>query len=1138
MGQKAMRKDFYMEIRHSLGRFLSIFLIVALGVAFFSGIRSAQPDMLITGDTYFDNSKLMDIQVISTFGITEDDIEALEQVDGVETAIGGYSMDVLLRGEENQQVFHIEALQSDINTVEVLEGRLPKNSDECLVDASAGYEIGDVIWVESGTDTPVTDSLKGDKFTVVGTGSSPCYISLSRGSTTIGTGSISGFLIVDEQAFCMDVYTEAYVAVEGARELNTYSDAYEEKVGTVLENIEEITGLRGEIRREELIDEATGELTEARQELEDGKREAETELADALQQITDGENQLSDAKAQVSDGESQIASAKITLGEKQQEIDAGVSQYEQGLGQYQEGVAQYEQGILQYQEGVAQYEQGYVQYEQGLAAYLQGEAEYEQQKALVEPKIVEGRRSLEEQRASLDEQWETYEQIKDSDDPDLIAQAEEMKRKLDAGEQIYQETEATLQEYQQGLDDGAAALEENKAALDAAKAELDANKVLLDQTGAALEAAKAQLDENIVKLNDAKAQLDSGQAQINEAWAELRTQESALADARAEIAEREPELIEAREKYEEEKLKAETEIADGEAEIADAEKEIEDIGTPDWYVNDRDVLPEYSGFEENANRMKAIGQVFPVLFFLVATLVSLTTMTRMVEEQRTQIGTQKALGYGKFAIASKYLGYAFAATLGGSVFGVLVGEKVIPYIIVTAYGIIYPYVGDILVPYNMYYAVMATGTAILCTMAATLFSCYRELASQPAILMRPPAPKTGKRVLLERVGFIWKHLSFSWKSTVRNLFRYKKRFFMTILGIGGSMAMILLGFGLKDSIFEIADIQYEEIQVYDGMAYYYEDVTAEEKDALTKYLDGAENVDDYLEVNMSSVTLVEGSKQWDVYMVVPENVETFADYVKLHDRITKESYNLNDEGVILNEKSAKELNLEVGDTVVIRDADRGDVQVKVSEICENYMGHYLYMSPTLFREVYGEEMEENCVYFKVADGSREILDEAGKEILSQDAVMNVSYLYEIERQLNDMLKSLNLVTAVLIVSAGMLAFVVLYNLNNINITERRRELATLKVLGFYDIEVSIYVYRENIILTLVGTLVGVALGILLHRFVIETVEIDSVMFGRIINFPSYLYSILFTVGFSIFVNWVMYFKLKKIDMVESLKSVE
>ncbi len=1138
MGRKAMRKDFYMEIRKSLGRFLSIFFIVALGVAFFSGIRSAQPDMLITGDAYFDRANLMDIRVISTFGITEDDVAAISEVDGVEKAVGGYSVDVLVKGEENQKVFHVETLQPDMNTVEVLEGRLPEKSDECLVDADAGYEIGDEIWVESGTDTPVTDSLKGDKFTVVGTGSSPCYISLSRGSTTIGTGSVSGFVMVDKQAFSMDVYTEVYVTVKGAGKLSAYSDAYEEKVEEVRENIEEITGLRGEIRREELVGEAEAELDKARRELADARLEAETELADAWRQIVDGENQLNDAKAQIADGEEEIASAKALLDEKQEEADAGAAQYEEGMRQYQEGAAQYEEGMRQYQEGLAQYEEGYAQYEHGLAAYHQGEAEYEQQKVQIEAEIAEGRKQLEEQRAVLDARWEEYGQIKDSDDPAVIAQAEAMKKELDAGEQAYKETEAALDGYQEGLEVGAAALEENKAALDAAKTQLDEKKALLDQTGAALDAARAQLDASSTELNDAKAQLDSGQAQIDEAREELRKQENALNGAEAEIAKREPELTDAREEYEEGKQKAQTEIAEGEAEIADAEKEIENIGTPKWYVDDRDALPEYSGFEENADRMKAIGQVFPVLFFLVAALVSLTTMTRMVEEQRTQIGTLKALGYGKSAIASKYLGYAFAATMGGSIFGVLVGEKVIPYIIVVAYGIIYPHIGDILVPYNLYYAAAATGSAILCTMAATLFSCYRELASQPAVLMRPPAPKTGKRVFLERVGFIWKHLSFSWKSTVRNLFRYKKRFFMTILGIGGSMAMILLGFGLKDSIFEIADIQYEDIQVYDGMAYYYEDASADEKEELMEYLGDAGDVDDYLEVSMSSATLKEGSKQWDVYMVVPKDAETFAEYVKLHDRITKESYDLGDDGIILNEKAAKELEVEAGDTLVIMSDGKEDVQVKVANICENYMGHYLYMSPSLYREIYGEDAVGNCIYFKAAGGSQEALNEAGEGILNQDAVMNVSYLYDVERQLNDMLKSLNLVTAVLIVSAGMLAFVVLYNLNNVNITERRRELATLKVLGFYDTEVGVYVYRENMILTLVGTLAGVILGILLHRFVIETVEIDSVMFGRIIHFPSYVYSVLFTVGFSVFVNWVMYFKLKKIDMVESLKSVE
>lgn len=1166
MNNKMMRKDFYMEIRKSPGRFLSIFFIVAMGVAFFSGIRSSQPDMLYTGDAYFDEHKLMDIKLISTLGITEDDLSALEEVEGVGEVEGGYSVDVLSRGEENQKVLHIMSILPSMNEVDVEEGRLPENENECLVDDRSSYDIGDTIWVESGTDSSIKDTLTTDEFTVVGTASSPCYISLHRGSAMIGTGSVNAFVIVPEEAFKSEVYTEAYIRVKGADQLEAFSDDYEERVEDVLDNIKEITGLRGEIRREEIIGDANLELDKARQELLDGKKEAENKLADAKRQIEEGENQLKDAKTQITDGENALKEAKTTLDSRQKELDEAKKQYSSGKQQLESGKASYNQGLESYNKGLAEYNTSYEQYTQksqeyqqaevayaqGEAEYLQGKASYEQMKAQYDPLIQSGRVELQTKRAELDAGWNQYNQMIQSEDPEMQNQAEVLKQQLDAGETAYKQGEAELNGYQQMLDNAAATLESSKAQLDGtrivldnAKAELEAGKAQLNEAYNQLMAAKAVLDGSRTQLKSSEEQLNSaykqiqdGQTQLDNGRKELETQEDSLKEAKAEIEEKEPELADAIAEYENGKKEAEEEISDGELKIADAEKELSNVGEAKWYVYDRTVLSEYSGYGENADRMKAIGRVFPVLFFLVAALISLTSMTRMVEEQRTLIGTMKALGYSKFAIASKYLGYALAATLGGSILGVLIGEKIIPYIIIYAYGIIYPYMNNILVPYNMFYSVSATAAAIFCTLAATCFACYKALASQPAVLMRPPSPKNGKRVFMEKITFIWRHLSFTWKSTIRNLFRYKKRFFMTVFGIGGCMALMLCGFGLKDSIFEIADIQYKEIQVYGGMAYLQEDSTDEDKGELFDFIDSEAGIEEALNVNMRNVTLIHGSEKMDAYQTVPEDLDRIDDFVKFHDRVSKEEYTLGDDGVILSEKTAKMLDVKEGGTIEIQDTDSGNHKVKVVNICENYMSHYMYMSKNLYEEVYGKPFELNCIFFKASGDDRTELEETGEKLLKQDAVLNVSYLHDIESQLNDMLKSLNLVIVVLIVSAGMLAFVVLYNLNNINITERRRELATLKVLGFYDKEVSAYVYRENLILTFVGMVAGVVLGILLHRFIIETVEVDSAMFGRIINFSSYIYSMIFTFGFSCFVNCVMFFKLKKIDMVESLKSVE
>ena len=536
--------------------------------------------------------------------------------------------------------------------------------------------------------------------------------------------------------------------------------------------------------------------------------------------------------------------------------------------------------------------------------------------------------------------------------------------------------------------------------------------------------------------------------------------------------------------------------------------------------------------------MRAIGEVFPVIFFLVAALISLTTMTRMVEEQRTLIGTFKALGYERHSIAGKYLGYALLATVTGSVVGILFGEKVFPYIIITAYGIMYQHMHELALPYNIQYGFGAAAAALASTLIATFLACFRELKEQAAELMRPPAPKQGQRVLLERVTFIWKRLNFSWKASVRNLVRYKKRLFMTIFGIGGCMALMLVGFGLKDSIFAIVDIQYGEIQLYDGNIILSGDAGEEDKAEVLSAVRADRDVDGAAEGLLTQVSVGSGEEWHDVYLDVPKDVESFSEYNVLQNRVTNEKYYLDDEGAALTEKMAKELDVEPGDSVTIRDEERGDITVKISTVCENYMGHYLYMTPAYYEEVYGEISDYNCIFYKTADRNTEEAERVGEEALKLPGALSVSYTTDLREQVDTMLGALDLVILVLIVSAGMLAFVVLYNLNNIAITERKRELATLKVLGFYNNEVTMYVYRENIVLTLLGAVFGVLLGWILHRFIIVTVEIESVMFGRNIDFSSFVFAFLLTVLFSCIVNGAMYFKIKKIDMVESLKSVE
>ena len=1126
-----------MEIRKSPGRFLSILFIVALGVAFFSGIRASEPDMRLSGDSYFDEAELMDIKAICTYGVTERDVRAMEKADGIARAEGAYSADFLYSAKEEQQVLHVMSLQEKMNRVTVSKGRLPEKTGECLADDNSDFKIGDKIELKSGTDDDISDTLKEDTLEVVGLGNSPCYLSYGRGSSTVGDGSIRAFLAVPEETFDMDVFTEVYLQVEGAKTLLAFTDAYDGQIEEVLERVEELTEERAVVRQDSLKAEANEKLAEAKEELEEGKEEARKELADAEEKIADAEKQLADARVQIEDGRKQIADAKSTLNSKQKELDSARAEYRSGLAQLNDGKAAYEQGLAQYEaarpDAEAQIAAGRQQLE-GLQAQIGADEQSYQTvldqigaiKAQIEQMQAQARRTgIRKAAGAQPEVVRTSVQDSEGDDnpggPEIEIPAE-LLQQLAELEKTAQMLTMKIEGQRQAYESGAA--------------ELTASQKQLDDTAAQLAVTKAQLSAAESELASVPAQLSSGQKQINAGWGEIKEQEAKLADGEAEILSNEAKLADAKQEYEDGKVKAEEEIAEGEEKIAEAEADIADIGLPKWYVYDRSTLIEYSGFGENAERLGAIGRVFPVLFFLVAALISLTSMTRMVEEQRTSIGTMKALGYGKAAIASKYIGYALLATAGGSILGVLIGEKILPYIIVYAYGILYQHLPRILVPYDWGYAVMASGAAVFCTIFATVMACYRELDAQPAVLMRPPTPKNGRRVFLERIGIIWRHLNFTWKSTIRNLMRYKKRFFMTVFGIGGCMALMLVGFGLKDSCYEIAELQFAEIQFYDGSIYLEEDITKEQQEELKEALEDEGQVARFMDADMQ---LVNGKKERAAYACVFGTVEDIPKFVDFHDRKTKERYELSDDGVIVSEKTAKLLEAKKGDTIEIKDEENGNKKVKITQICENYMGHYIYFTPGCYENVYGQEPEYNSILFTMADSATNTeMEKVGRDILKKDGALSVSYTHDIEKQLDDMLRSLNLVIVVLIISAGMLAFVVLYNLNTVNIAERKRELATLKVLGFYNTEVAEYVYRENILLTFLGAVVGVVLGKFLHLFIIETVEVDSAMFGRNINLPSFIYSLALTVAFSLMINGVMYFKLKKIDMVESLKSIE
>ena len=1355
---KALRKEFWMEIRKSKSRFISILLIVALGVAFFSGIQASSPDMRYSGDAYYDESSLMDIKVVGTMGLTSDDVSSIESIDGIESAEGAWSTDVMCGEGQKQKVLHIESINDTVNKLDVQEGRLPEKSGEIFLDStfasSNEYKVGDKVALREDGDSPL---LVTTEYTVVGTGRSPLYISFNRGNTTLGTGEVNGFGYVLPEDFDQEIYTQIYVTVHGAKGLTSYTDGYENLIAKIKDRVENIADDRCQIRLAAVKADAQEEINDAQKKLDDGKKEADEKLADAKEELdkgekdledgrqeyedgksqledakteladgkkqledaktelADGKTQLEDAKAQLADGKSQLESARSQLSSSKSQLDTARSQLDDGWSQVNAAKAQLADGQAQLDsaqkqvtsglaeleenqktldenkaklaDGKAQIEAGEQQLEAAKQTLTTKQSELDQSKAEIiagqqqiestrtqlnaqkqqitdglsqvsagEAQLQDGISALESAKAQLTELQSQLEIVRASynaalENPDasqeeidiLAAQVSALEEQEAAVSQQIQASEAQIESQRQQLaatrselESGLAAVEdglsqlsqkeselnagleqitagqaqidagwiqiqEQENTLAASKAEIEAGEQELEKGQKQLKAAKkklnkaqkeidsnaetlaagqAELDANVAKLNDSEAQYASGleqynsgarqiaenEAKLTSGEQEIAENEAKLADGEKEIADNEKkladgekeitdnekkrqdaakdlkkgekDLADGKKEYEDAKKDAEDEIAENQQKLDDAKKELEDLEMPEWMVTDREALPEYTDYGDNADRLRNIGQVFPVIFFLVAALISLTTMTRMVEEQRTQIGTLKALGYKKSAIAAKYICYAFFATLLGSVLGMLIGEKIIPYIIITAYGIMYHNVANtISIDYQPGFALIASAASVVCTVGATLFASGKELQETPASLMRPPAPKEGKRVLLERLTFIWKHLSFSWKSTIRNLFRYKKRLIMTVFGIAGSMGLMLVGFGIQDSISDIAAIQYRELQHYDGMVIEDSDATEEEHAELFEYMKENEQIAHCNRVQMTKISAPKGSSSVSIYLFVPESLSEFAKDVTLKNRITGETYELTDEGAAISEKTASLLGLKVGDMIPLKKGDK-EYKVRVAVITENYMSHYLYMTPRVYEQTFGEKPEYENIVFTMQEDCKDNLEMAGSRILANPGALSISYTSSLASQVDRMLSTLDAVILVLIVSAGMLAFVVLYNLNNINITERQRELATLKVLGFYDGEVSQYVLRENVILTVLGIMFGAVFGILIHRYVITTVEVDAVMFGRNIKPLSFLYSGILTSIFSIVVNGVMHFKLKTIDMVESLKSVE
>ncbi len=997
----------------------------------------------------------------------------------------------------------------------------------------------------------------------------------------------------DEYGEKRDQLEKSVEEIAEVRETDRFDEVLTEANDTLEDARQELADAEREANEE--IADGEKELADAKQKLDD----AEKEIADGEREIADGEQDLLDARAELdqgyldlaqgradyaeeiekaekelSDAAEEIAESEKKLSDAEKELESGKKEYEDGLAKYEDGVKQFADGKAEYEEGYAAYEDGLRQYNEQKEAFDEGKAQYEEGEAQYEA----GMAQLADAKTQLDQAAAQLSQLQSmlgADSPQYLAAKAEYDQnyaQVEATAAQLAEVRAQLDETKIQIEQGEAQLAEAKATLDETEAQLSEAKKTIDETEAELSDAKAELDEAKAEIERAEREIADGQAQLadgkkqyedglaeleqakTDAEKEFAEAEQKLADGEKELADGEKELADAREKLSEGKAdyeqglkdyadgekelndgkaEAEEKIADAKAELSDAEKEIGDLEKPEWYIFTRDDNLGYAEYGENADRINNIASVFPVFFILVAALVCLTTMTRMVEEQRTQIGTLKALGYSDGKIVYKYMLYAAAATASGAVFGILGGMQLFPFVIVTAYGMMYS-IPVLCSPIDLVTAAASILVSLAAITLTVFFTCRSALTEQAAQLMRFKAPKAGKRILLERVGFLWKRLNFSGKVTARNLFRYKRKMIMSTVGIAGCTALLMTGFALYDSINDIIIKQYGELQSYDGIAVYdgekYPDSAAEAAAVIAEHGNS-------VNVFQKQMNVSTGGKKVSAYIAVPREAERFTDFLHLRDRKTGEGYALTDGTVYMDEKLTLLISAKAGDTVTIEKSDTETVKVTLTAPFENYPAHYVYMTEKTYTDLFGEVPEYNALYFahglSVSDE-----DALAERLLETDGVLAVTYSSDVKETYQTMLNTLSLVIIVIIASAGALAYIVMYNLTNINISERVREIATLKVLGFYDGEVDTYIFRENLILTLLGTGVGLILGIFLANFVITTAEVDFVMFGRTIYPMSYVLAAAFTLLFSVVVMLVMHRKLKNVDMIDALKSIE
>lgn len=1062
-----MKRNTFREIKKSFGRYFAILAIIALGVAFFSGLKITQSVMVHSADVYLKDLQFYDYRLVSTLGFTEENVEALAEKEDVRAAEGAISAEVLYKDAgENERVIKMHSITEKVNKLKLVAGEMPQSADECVVDSVLFSEdaIGSKLVLSKNNTTDDLDKFAYKEYTITGLVQSPCYIQFERGNTSIGNGRISGFAYILKDGFAVDYDTEIYIKFD--EDYDIYSDEYDSYMDAKEADWEAYTKEQADIRYEKIVKDAQDELDEKKEELEEKRAEAEAELESAKQQLTDGETEISD-------GKNQIASAKTELSAKASELQSGKDALSSKAAELESASQQ-----ISGQESALAAKKA--EYEQGLNAYLAAKQQ-----------VTDQRNSLEAAKAQLMENTPGYEE--------MLAQIEA------------------------GLTEVAGA----EAELNAKNAELEAAAGQLSSAESQLAAAKQQIEDGKNALAAAEAELTDGENQLAAAKEQIEEKEDQLEAAETELADG---LLQ----YQENQSEFDEQMQDADDQIADAQSKIDEIEKPETYVLDRNTNVGYVCLKNDSGVVKGIANVFPVFFFLVAALICMTTMNRMVEEQRTQIGVLKALGFSEGKIMGKYLFYSGSAAISGTLIGYVLGIHFFPLVIITAYGIVYK-MGGIYYVSDLPLVLVSLTVAVLCSVGTTWLSCHKELKEVAADLMRPKAPKAGKRVFLEHVPFIWKRLKFLQKVSVRNIVRYKKRFFMMVIGISGCTALLVMGFGVRDSVVAVADQQYEEIQLYD--------IGVTLKDGKMPGEADLKSLDSVLEKENAAgmyamektIDLVTDKGTKSIHMVAVENPDEVGDFISLHTKKQEPIAYPKEGEAVLSKKVAETYAVKKDDTILLRDSDNNEMSLKVTGICENHIYNYVYIAPESYEKQIGDLVFKN-VYVSLPDEAD--IHEVSAALMKADGVTAVTVNSDMLNRISQMMSCMNYIVIVIIICAGALAFIVLYNLNNINITERVREIATIKVLGFYPKETASYVFRENMVLTAIGCGLGLILGKWFHRFVMGEIQIDMVSFNVQINAVSYLFSVLLTMGFAWIVNRMMTGKLERINMAESLKSID